>query len=101
MTRRLEGTEDERGGSMGRENRGGGSAGLVMSVSKNGCVGVRLGMGAATTRGFFNLSGSVGGAGRLGMYDGGAVCLSSAGLSRVKYRSFHCSGAMFIETCYN
>jgi hypothetical protein len=101
VTRRLEGIEDARGVSRGRENLGGGSAGVVMSVSKNGCTGVSLGMGAATVRGFFNVSCWVGGAGRFGMYDGGVFCLSSAGLSRVKYRSFHCSGAMFMETCYN
>jgi hypothetical protein len=100
VTRRLvEGTEDARGVSRGRESLGGGSAGEVMSVSKNGsAAGVEsLGMGAIiAVRGFFETSGSGCGAGRLGI----CLSLSSSGLRRVKYRSLHCSGLRFMDTCY-
>ena len=97
VARRLEGTEDARGVSRGKESLEGGSAGVVMSVSKNGCVGVdNLGMGAIRVRGFFETSGSGCGAGRLGI----CLSLSSSGLRRVTYRSLHCSGLRFMDTCY-
>ena len=106
VTRRLVGREGERRDSKGRERRVGGLAGLLTSVWMKGCadglgVGEGRGMGdslamGADVRDFFDISGSADGAGRFG-----SLSLSSSGLSRVKYRSFHCSGATFMDTCYN